>query len=296
MLKRTVCIENPHYLKFKLNQLVLENRDTGSTRSVPLEDLGFLMIDHPQVVVSQVLMRELARAGVAVVFCDEKHHPSAILQSFEGNSIQTERYRQQIAASEPLRKNLWKQTVEAKISNQAALLDAQGKKSGYLLAFRKAVKSGDTGNQEARAAQVYWKELFGPGFRRSREGLPPNNLLNYGYAVLRASTARAIVSSGLLPSFGIHHRSKYNAFCLADDLMEPYRPFVDAAVYQWMHSRSDFHVMDSETKSHLLNVLNHDVQFTRVKRPLGIGLSLTTASLAGCFAGKCKKIRYPSFC
>jgi len=154
MLKRIVCIENPYYLKFKLNQLILENRETGSTRPVPLEDLGFLIIDHPQVAVSQVLMRELARAGVAVVFCDEKHHPSAMLQSFEGNSIQAERYRQQIAASKPLKKNLWKQTVEAKISNQAALLAVHGKKSGYLMAFKKAVKSGDTGNQEARAAQV----------------------------------------------------------------------------------------------------------------------------------------------
>ncbi len=291
MIKRTVYLGNPCKLTISHKQLKIEQDDDN--HSVPLEDLGFLIIDHRQIMMTQAVAQELSAENVAVVFCDKRHHPASMLLNLEGHHIQGEIYRQQVAASEPLKKNLWKQTVQAKIKNQATLLQKTGNDPGFLKSLVTRVKSGDAGNMEAQASRAYWKNLFGPSFTRHREGAPPNNLLNYGYAILRASVARAIVGSGMLPGLGIHHHNRYNAFCLADDIMEPYRPFVDDVVWTIKKEQSDFHVLDKETKTRLLNILTMDTAFPRLRRPLMNALSITTVSFVKCFSGEKKYVKYP---
>lgn len=231
--------------------------------------------------------------NVAVIFCNAKHHPQSMLLNMEGNHQQTEVYRQQVAASEPLKKNLWKQTVVAKIGNQAKLLDKLGIDSNPLPYLAKQVKSGDTDNREGMAARLYWKKLFGDNFIRDRYGHWPNAPLNYGYVVLRAAVARALTGSGLLPSFGIFHSNRYNAFCLADDIMEPYRPFVDLCVYSIYQKYPDLLIVEKEIKAEILQVLSSDVGMKKQTRPLAIAITHTAASLVACFAGTKKQIEFP---
>ena len=217
--------------------------------------------------------------------------PNAMLMNLDSNRTQGENYRAQIEASEPLKKGLWKQIVEAKIRNQAALLRKLGRDGDKLKPYYMNVKSADADNREGIAAKVYWSELFGADFVRSREGAAPNNLLNYGYTILRAAVARSIMGSGLFPAFGIFHRNRYNAFPLADDLMEPYRPYVDELVHAlWMRGHKQ---LTKEVKSELLRILFADTRFDKVLRPLDVGLTFTSASLAKCFSGIQKKIAYP---
>lgn len=219
--------------------------------------------------------------------------PSSMLMPLESNSVQGERYRDQVEASLPLKKGLWKQIVQMKIRNQSLLLTKLDRDGEKLKPFYTNVKSGDADNREGIAAKIYWDELFGDEFVRSRTGPDPNALLNYGYSILRAAMARAIVGSGLSPSFGLFHKNRYNAFPLADDLMEPYRPFVDAVVYQLL--LDDKKELDSEVKQRLLRVLFADTEFEDCTRPLEIGLSMTTASLARCFSGEGKNLALPRF-
>lgn len=216
--------------------------------------------------------------------------------NLDGNSVQSEKFRSQIGATQPLRKQLWQQTVTAKIRNQAALLKERGVERGNMLKWAKSVKSGDSSNLEARASAYYWKKLFGEnsGFNRDRFGDPPNNLLNYTYAILRAMTARALVGSGLLPTLGIHHRNKYNAYCLADDIMEPYRPFADMIVCRIADSRDDLFELNTDLKKKLLSVTTTDVVIRGLRSPLMVALSRTTASLSKCFERKAKSIIYPT--
>jgi CRISPR-associated protein Cas1 len=224
--------------------------------------------------------------------------PAGLLLPLEANTLQQERFQAQIEASIPLKKQLWQQTIHAKILNQAHLLQAcrqPGVKN--MLAWAENVKSGDSENLEARAAAYYWDNLF-PAikeFRRGREGIPPNNLLNYGYAILRAIVARALVASGLLPTFGIHHHNRYNAYCLADDVMEPYRPFVDKIVVEITDSGEKFDELTKELKVRLLGVPVTDVIVNGQRSPLMIAVGQTTASLAKCFLGESRKMIYPSF-
>lgn len=295
MIKRTLFFSNPYYLSFKQNQLQITDKNTGEINQAPVEDLGFIVIEHPQVTFTQYLMTKLIEHNVAVVFCNEKHMPTSMLLHLESNHLQNEIFRNQINAGHPLKKRLWQQTIKAKIKNQKLLLEESGNDSGNLGALIKNVKSGDTSNQEAAASRFYWAQLFPiQGFKRRRDGVPPNSLLNYGYAILRAAVARSLVGSGMLPTLGIHHKNRYNAFCLADDLMEPYRPFVDKMVLGIVESGNNFNDLSKNVKTELLNVLTMDTYFKTHTRPLMIGLSSTTSSLAKCFDGSAEKLDYPS--
>lgn len=292
MLKRSLFFTNPAYLSTRQEQLVVETKERGE-HSIPIEDIGFVVLEHPQITITMPAMQKLNDNNVALVCCDEKHHPSAMLLNLDGHHLQGELFRNQLQASEPLKKQLWKQVIEYKINNQAALLNKLGKPTGALPQYLKSVNSGDTSNREGAAAREYWTYLFGDSFIRDRYGAHPNSLLNYGYIVLRAAVARALVGSGLLPTLGIHHHNRYNAFCLADDIMEPYRPYVDSIVYEMWESGTDDMILEKETKAHLLQLLTEDVQIGKVKRPLMVALSITTASLARCFNGETKKLTCP---
>lgn len=292
MLKRTLVFSNPMTLSLKNCQLVLAYKDDPDNKvTIPIEDIGVVIIEHQQVSITIPLMNALVEGNVQVVMCNNRGMPSAMLQSFEGNNLQGENLRNQMGAGEVLKKQLWKQIVEAKIRNQAALLNKVGQEGDRLKQYYQNVKSGDADNREGIAARIYFSELFGESFLRDRTVPGINALLNYGYAILRAATARALVSSGLLPAIGIFHHNRSNAFPLADDVMEPYRPYVDEIVYDMaMQAKLD---LTKEVKAELINVLYADTQFSRVTRPLSVGLTLTTASLSKCFAKEQTKLSLP---
>jgi len=292
MIKRTLFFSSSCYLNIKDKQLVITNRNSGALNQVPVEDIGYMVLDNPAITLTQSVIQLLVENNTAIIFCDSKHHPSSLLFHLDSNQTQTEKFRRQVEAKEPLKKQLWQQTVKSKINNQAKLLEKLKLSSQPLERISKQVKSGDTSNKESQAARVYWKTLMGSDFRRNREGLQPNSALNYGYAILRAAVARALAGSGLLPTLGIHHRNRYNAYCLADDIMEPYRPFVDLTVVE-MKSELEEETLSKENKAELLNLLAFDVIINSKKRPLMIALTETTASLARCFAGSSNKIIYP---
>ena len=283
---------NPVSLSLKDNQLVITFKDNKDTVTRPIEDIGFVIIENPQVSISVPLLNELADNNVSVMFCDKKQMPRTMLMTLEGNTTQQESYKYQIEASIPTKKNVWKQLVESKIKNQALLLNSLGKNGDSLKPFYLNVKSGDTDNREGAAAREYWSQIFDEGFRREREGAPPNNLLNYGYTILRAAVARALVGSGLYPAFGVFHRNRYNAFPLADDVMEPYRPFVDEIVYHLYYDGAVTE-LNNDSKGKLLRVLFADVKMGKVTRPLENALSLTTASLLKVFKGDMDKLSLP---
>ena len=292
MLKRTLVFSNPMTLSLRNGQLVLVYKDDPDNKvTIPIEDIGVVIIEHQQVSITIPLMNALVEGNVQVVMCNNRGMPSAMLQSFEGNNLQGENLRNQMGAGEVLKKQLWKQIVEAKIRNQAELLNKVGQEGDRLKQYYQNVKSGDADNREGIAARIYFSELFGESFLRDRTVPGINALLNYGYAILRAATARALVSSGLLPAIGIFHHNRSNAFPLADDVMEPYRPYVDEIVYDMaMQAKLD---LTKEVKAELINVLYADTQFSRVTRPLSVGLTLTTASLSKCFAKEQTKLSLP---
>ena len=292
MLKRTLFFSTPFCLSLKDNQMVISTKQMPEEkRTIPIEDIGFVVLEHQQTSITLPLLNALSDNNVAVIICGNDYMPNAMLMNLDSNKTQGESFRAQIEASEPLKKGLWKQVVEAKIRNQAALLNKLGKAGDKLKPYYSNVKSGDSDNREGIAAKIYWNELFGDNFVRSREGVEPNNLLNYGYTLLRAAVARALMGSGLLPAFGIFHRNRYNAFPLADDIMEPYRPYVDEIVYH-MYTNG-INKLDKDAKSQLLHILFTDTVFNKVTRPLEVGLTTTTASLVKCYMGTVKKISYP---
>lgn len=295
MIKRTLYFGNPAYLKTKNEQLIVELVDTGEVKTATIEDIGILLLDHPQITITQAVLAKLLANNVAVITCNETHHPTGLLLNLEGNTLQSQRFQAQIEASEPLKKQLWQQTIVAKITNQANLLQLRRTANTFLNNLAKEVKSGDSDNCEAQAASYYWKNLFPPflNFKRHREGLPPNNLLNYGYAILRALVARSLVSSGLLPTLGIHHRNQYNAYCLADDMMEPYRPYVDKVVCDIVRMHGKFLEMTPAMKQQLLTIPAMDVIMGNEKSPLMNAVLRSTASLAKCFEGKARKLLFP---
>jgi len=294
MIKRTIIITTPCYLSVKNRQLQIEKKDKP-IQFTPIEDIGFLVLDHQQITLSMPLMNTLRENNTAVIFCDILHHPRSMMLNLDGNTIQNELFKAQIATSEPLKKNLWQQSIQAKINNQAAVLNYVGSDGKDLVSIARQVKSGDSDNREGYAARLYWPRLFGYDFRRLREGLPPNNMLNYGYAIIRAAVARALAGSGLLNTLGIHHRNRYNAFCLADDIMEAYRPFVDAVVYELNAAFPDSDDLTKEMKMELLSVLSCDCKMGEETRPLMLAMQATSASLAQCFKGDKRKIDLPEF-
>lgn len=302
MIKRTILIQSPCHAKCTNDQLVLTYKhvpgyEDKPDKSVPIEDIGVLVLEHQQVSITHYLLNKLTENNTAVIVCNSTHHPTGLLMPLESNTLQSERFREQIDASAPLKKQLWQQTVAAKITNQAAVLAQWQVNNKLLLNLAAAVKSGDTDNVEGTAAVYYWQNIFPPAwlFYRKREGSPPNNLLNYGYAILRATMARALVAAGLLPTLGIFHRNRYNAYCLADDIMEPYRPFVDAIVRGIIQETSVVQTLTTEFKTKLLNVLNADVWLDGQKSPLLVAMGRTAVSLSRCYAGEQRKILYPSF-
>ncbi|HRY31734.1 MAG TPA: type II CRISPR-associated endonuclease Cas1 [Bacteroidales bacterium] len=294
MIKRTIIFSNPTRISLRNGQLICQNNDSNEVKQAPIEDLGFVVLEHQQIFISLPLLNALINNNVAVIFCDDQHMPSSMLLNLEGHTTQAELFGHQLHASEPLKKSLWKQTVEAKIMNQAALLSSLGLRESDLIALGRDVKSGDTTNREGAAARIYWKRLFGRDFERDRYGSSPNHMLNYGYIILRAAVARALCGSGLLPTIGIFHHNRYNSFCLADDIMEPYRPFIDQKVFELFNTDFDAEKLTTRIKMKLLEILSADVVVQKMKRPLMVALSLTTASLARCFAGEVKKISYPA--
>jgi CRISP-associated protein Cas1 len=310
MIKRTLYFGNPAYLSKRDNQMLVRLPEVEKNEElpeifkkeaqaqIPIEDIGVIVLDHQRIVLSHGLLAALLDNNVAVISCDDKHLPSGLFLPLSGNTLQSERFRTQIDASLPLKKNLWQQTITAKIRNQAMLLQSFGKPTDNMLYWAASVKSGDSDNHEGRAAAYYWSQLFDdfPNFRRGRELEAPNNVLNYGYAILRGIVARGLVATGLLPTLGIHHRNKYNAYCLADDIMEPYRPFVDKMVCELIPKIicSDGE-LTLDIKRELLKIPVLDVLINGERSPLMVGLQRTTASLYRCFEGEQKKIAYPEF-
>ena len=308
MIKRTLCFSNPAYLSMKNDQLVIKlpqvekNDDLPESfkelnvHTIPIEDIGVVVLDHKQITVTQGLLEALLDNNCAVVTCDKSHLPVGLMLPLSGNTIQNERFRHQLEASLPLKKQLWQQTVQQKIHNQAAVLHSyRNVPIVNMTKWEKDVRSGDPDNLEGRAAVFYWKNLFPDvkGFTREREGVAPNNMLNYGYAILRAVIARSLVSSGLLPTLGVHHHNRYNAYCLADDIMEPYRPFVDELVVQYTYEHGYPDELDTNVKKVLLGIPVLDVRIGGQRSPLMVAATQTTASLARCFTGESRKILYP---
>ena len=294
MIKRTLFFANPCHLSLQNNQMVVTNKETGEIKQASIEDIGFVILENPQITFTVRLAELLTENNVAVVFCNSKYLPTSMLLNLEQHHLQNEIFATQINASEPLKKQLWSQTIVAKINNQAAVLKIHGKQYLKLTELAKNVLSGDSTNREAQAARIYWSELFGSDFLRDRNGLPPNNALNYGYAILRAAVARALVGSGLLPTLGIHHHNKYNAYCLADDIMEPYRPYVDLLVLKINSEKNIETDLTTEIKLEILKLLTTDIVLEKTTRPLMLGLSQTTASLSKCFSGEQKKLSFPA--
>lgn len=303
MIKRTLCFSNPAYLSLKNEQLVVKipqsdgDKQSEMVTTIPIEDIGVVVIDNRQITITSAVMDALLANNCALITCDAKSLPVGLLLPLCGNTTQSERFRYQIDASLPLKKQLWQQTVQAKIYNQAEVLSkCTDAEIGCMQVWSKEVKSGDSDNLEGRAAAYYWKKLFGhiADFNRDREGVPPNNLLNYGYAILRAVVARALVSSGMLPTLGIHHHNRYNAYCLADDIMEPYRPYVDEMVFNLVKEKGlPEDGLTREWKAELLKIPVLDVVISGKRSPLMIAVTQTTASLYRCYSGESRKIVYP---
>lgn len=298
MIKRTLYFGNGAYLSLKDGQLVIDIPQAKEQvvkdmvrRTIPVEDIGVVVLDNRQITITHGLMDALLAANAAVITCDSRSMPSGLMLPLCGNSVQNERFREQLNASLPLQKQLWQQTVQTKIKNQASVLKmCRSGEIRNMLRWVNEVRSDDADNLEARAAAYYWPNMF-TNFKRDRDGDAPNNMLNYGYAILRAIVARALVASGLLPTLGIHHHNRYNAYCLADDIMEPYRPFVDKLVVEIFDSG----VVDinKEVKAKLLSIPVLDVNIGGQRSPLMIAAGITTSSLYKCFSGESRKILYP---
>jgi len=293
MLKRTLFFSNPYHISTKNRQLVLFEKNMEDKQTVPIEDIGFIVFENSQITFTMSVIQLLSENNTAVIFCDKNFMPSSMLFNFETNNVQAKIFREQIETGVALKNNLWQQTIKAKIKNQAMLLKKLGKKYQDILNLKKQVKSGDNGNIEGYVSRIYWSRLMGNKFRRNRFGDVPNNLLNYGYIILRSGVARALSGSGLLPTLGIFHRNKYNAFALADDIMEPFRPYVDELVLLIMKNNEDYSKLTIDIKMFLMQILTVDIIFDKIKRPLMVGLSQTTASLVKCYLKEKRKIEFP---
>lgn len=308
MIKKTLYFGNPAYLSLRNNQLVIKLPEVESNDTLPenfkkqaevtkpIEDIGVVVLENKRITVTSGLLEALLENNCAVITCDSHSMPVGLMLPLTGNTTQNERFRDLLDASLPLKKQLWQQTIRQKILNQASVLkEKRGVNIGCMEVWANDVRSGDPDNLEGRAAAYYWKYMFPdiPGFTRGREGAPPNNLLNYGYAILRAVVARGLVCSGMLPTLGIHHHNRYNAYCLADDIMEPYRPYVDALVVDIVNEVWSDVELTKEVKSILLSIPVIDVVVSGRRSPLMIAVGQTTASLYKCFSGELRKILYP---
>lgn len=312
MIKKTLYFGNPAYLSLRMGQMVIKLPEVESNELLPeimkkqaeitkpIEDIGVVVLDNRRITITQGLLEALLENNCAVITCDNHSLPVGLMLPLYGNSTQNERFRYQLDASQPLRKQLWQQTIKAKIENQAAVLSAcSGIPIKNMKRWADDVRSGDPDNVEGHAAAYYWRYFFNnitglENFTRNREGMAPNNLLNYGYAILRAVVARALVTSGLLPTLGIHHHNRYNAYCLADDIMEPYRPYVDELVFAIVKEQGvDNLQLTTTLKAQLLSIPTLDVVIGGKRSPLMVATTQTTASLYKCFSGELRRIAYP---
>lgn len=297
MIKRTLYFGNPCYLKKKDAQLVIDFPDKEKeTKSIPIEDVGIIVLESSQITLTHGLISALMDNNVALLSCNEKHLPYGLMLPMAQHHAFTEKMYAQLESSQPLRKNLWQQTIVAKIENQASVLDGLGIDVENMHYWSSQVKSGDPDNYEARAAAYYWDNIFiqYDAFRRHRFGDAPNNLLNYGYSILRAIVARSLVGSGMFTALGIHHKNKYNPYCLADDIMEPYRPYVDILVLDILtETEEEIEDLTTALKARLLSIATVDVNIDGTNSPLMIGVKRTTASLRKCFEAESRKIVYP---
>lgn len=312
MIKKTLYFGNPAYLSLRMGQMVIklpevernpdlpERMKQESEVTKPVEDIGIVILDNKRITITQGLLEALLENNCAVITCDSHSMPVGLMLPLYGNSTQNERFREQLDSSLPLRKQLWQQTIRAKIENQTAVLSlCSGCQTKVMQRWATDVRSGDPENIEGKAAAYYWKNIFSKieslaAFTRDRNGMPPNNLLNYGYAILRAIVARGLVSSGMLPTLGIHHHNRYNAYCLADDIMEPYRPYVDELVYSIIQEFGTGNLeLTKEIKFRLLGIPTIEVVINGKRSPLMVAVTQTTASLYKCFSGEMRKIAYP---
>ena len=293
MLKKTLLIENKSSISSKNLQLIIKSETREGT--IPIEEIGFLVLDHPEIYISMPAMNLLIENNSAVIVCNKNHLPNGQFLNLNSHHIQQEIFKNQIEASLPLKKQLWQQTIIEKITNQGILLQKITGQKNTLDFLASKVLSGDSSNMEGVAASQYWKSFFETtdiAFKRERFGDYPNNFLNYGYAILRAATARALSGSGLLNTLGIHHKSKYNAFALADDIMEPFRPLVDEKVFEIIKQYEE-QDLNTKIKADLLQILTRTVYFEDEKSPLMVALQKTASSLQQCYTGERKKIKYP---
>ena len=295
MIKRTITISSPSHLSLDRGQLVVYNKDIDQARTLPIEDIGYLLLENDRIPLTLPLIRYCLEQNVGVIVCDDRHLPIGSLLSLSGHELTGKRVRLQAEPSKPLVKQLWRRVVVSKINNQADLVRCRDTACALRLKeLAREVLSGDSTNREGTAARQYWCALMGPDFCRDREGAFPNELLNYGYAILRAITARAIVGSGLSPEIGLFHHNQYNALPLADDLMEPYRPFVDEMVLSLTVTGST--ALDKEARGRLIQVSCTEVSIGGLVRPIQLAMSMTTASLAKCYEqGKADELLLPSF-
>lgn len=305
MIKKTLCFSNPVYLSLRNKQLVIklpeveksnlsESFKQSAVVTRPIEDIGVVVLDNKQITITSAVVEALLENNCALISCDSKSMPVGLMLPLCGNTTQSERFTKQLTSSLPLKKQLWQQTIQQKIINQASVLsECTSEEVRCMQVWANNVKSGDPDNLEARAAAYYWKTMYADiDFKRDRNGAWPNNLLNYGYAILRAVIARALVASGLLPTLGIHHHNRYNAYCLADDIMEPYRPYVDRLVYKlYKEGQKE---LTTEVKRELLSIPTIDVEIGGRKSPLMIAATQTTSSLFKCFDGELRKILFPT--
>lgn len=295
MIKRTLYFGNPAYLSTSKNQLVYRPHKDADTRTIPLEDVGFIILDHPQITISQPLISQVLSYNIALISCDQKHLPQGMMLNLDGHHTQQKHFSAQIEASTAMKERLWKQVIQQKILNQAAVLTSVGVEVENMKYWANQVKKGDPDNMEGRAAANYWKKLFVDDFKRARFGEGPNSMLNYGYAILRAVVARSLVGSGLHPSLGIHHHNKYNAYCLADDMMEAYRPYVDRLVIEIMDAEEDWTELNWDIKSILLTIPTIDVFVHKKRKPLMLAVQQTTASLSACYLKERKNLKLPEW-
>ena len=291
MIKRIIDISDQAYLHLK-NQQLLIDKQGETVGQIPIEDLGVLILQHPAIVLTQQVIIHCQKNKVVIIFCDEKHLPySVILPIAESHTLHNKILKEQTAVTEPMRKRLWQQIVQKKITEQAKTLSLLGKDTVRIDRLASQVKSGDSSNCEAIAAKVYWSILFGKGFRRNVDMEGINSLLNYGYSIIRATVARSICGAGLHPTLGLFHKNQYNALCLADDLIEPFRPWVDLMVYQ-LAQQNQLEV-NQQTKQQLLGMLNMTVYYENKKMALMVSMHYLMASLKRCYVKQDKKILYP---
>ena len=292
MIKRIIDVSEAAYVCLKHQQLIIEKQGEV-VGQVPVEDLGVLILQHPAIVLTQQLIVACQKNKVVIVFCDEKHLPySLILPIGEGHTLHNKILKQQMAISEPTRKRLWQKIVQHKIKEQEQTLVMLNKESTRLSFLSTQVKTGDSGNCEAIAAQAYWKLLFGKAFKRDADLDGVNSLLNYGYAIIRAAVARSVCGAGLHPTIGLFHTNQYNALCLADDLMEPFRPWVDYVVYQMASTNSEV-TINQQSKQALLGLMSEAVLYKKKTMPFMVALNYLMADLKRCYSDGIKTLPYP---